>query len=89
MNGHRSYYNEAGVASCQLCRRGSAMATTELMYKGTCRKPQGGGSEDESSHREDNEGAADYSTALGFMKLLGVDIDTPEVSTPRRWHGLT
>ena len=39
---------------------------------------QDGGSEDESSHRKDNEGAADNSTALGFMKLLGVDIDTPE-----------
>jgi len=131
---------KAGVASCQLCRRGSTMATTELMYKGTCRKPdlvymlrergyttrsikkkrikdavqalietdagytedkddgddaddddddsededsedensQDGGSEDESSHREDNEDAADNATALGFMKLLGVDIDTPE-----------
>jgi len=39
---------------------------------------QDGGSEDESSHREDNEDAADNATALGFMKLLGVDIDTPE-----------
>jgi len=39
---------------------------------------QDGGSEDESSHREDNDEAADNTTALGFMKLLGVDIDTPE-----------
>ena len=31
---------QAGVtSSCQLCRRGSTMATTEIMYKGTCRKP--------------------------------------------------
>ena len=36
-----------------------------------------GGSEDESSHRVDNDEAADNTTALGFMKLLGVDIDTP------------
>ena len=130
---------QAGVtSSCQLCRRGSTMATTEIMYKGTCRKPdlarmlrergyttrpignmrikdlvqalietdaghteddeededsededsededsqdedsQDGGSEDESSHRKDNDEAADNTTALGFMKLLGVDIDTPE-----------
>ena len=39
---------------------------------------QDGGSEDEYSHREDNDEAADNTTALGFMKLLGVDIDTPE-----------
>jgi len=131
---------QAGVTSCQLYRRGSTMATTELMYKGTCRKPdlvhmlrergyttrpignirikdlvqaliededdgddgdgdeededsededsedkdsededsQDGGSEDESRHREDNDEAADNTTALGFMMLLGVDIDKPE-----------
>ena len=39
---------------------------------------QDGGSEDESRHREDNDEAADNTTALGFMMLLGVDIDKPE-----------
>jgi len=127
---------QAGVtSSCQLCRRGSTMATTEIMYKGTCRKPdlarmlrergyttrpignmrikdlvqalietdaghteddeededsededsEDEDSEDEDSEDEDsqdggsdNDEAADNTTALGFMKLLGVDIDTPE-----------
>ena len=132
---------QAGVtSSCQLCKRGSTMATTELMYKGTCRKPdlvhmlrergyttlpignmrikdlvqalietdaghteddeededsededsededsEDEDSEDEDSEDEDsqdggsdNDEAADNTTALGFMKLLGVDIDTPE-----------
>ena len=56
------------------------------MYKGATKKAdlvesEDGDSEEHSeddSSNENDDNKAENTTALGFMKLLGVDIDTPE-----------